>query len=64
MLGSPDSNKKHDQIQFVSLDEWGPQDHLLRKIDKSIDFNFIYELVAPCSSKNIGRSGLDPVTYI
>ncbi len=64
MMGNADSNNKRDQIQFVSLDELVPQDHLLRKIDKNIDFNFIYELVAPLYSKNTGRPGLDPVTLI
>ncbi|ERM90673.1 hypothetical protein O163_14810, partial [Caldanaerobacter subterraneus subsp. yonseiensis KB-1] len=40
-------SKKEDarhQIEFVSIDQLVPQDHLLRKIEKVIDFSFIYDL--------------------
>lgn len=30
------------QIQFIALEDLMPQDHILRAIDKAIDFNFIY----------------------
>ena len=36
---------RKNQIQMISIDELVPQDHLLRKIDKYIDFDFIYDLV-------------------
>ena len=36
---------KKGQVQLVSLDQLVPEDHILRKIDKYIDFSFIYELV-------------------
>ena len=32
-------------IELVSIGELVPRDHLLRKIDKAIDFRFIYEKV-------------------
>ncbi|MBO4324609.1 MAG: IS5/IS1182 family transposase, partial [Lachnospiraceae bacterium] len=38
-------DKKRDQIVMLCMDELVPQDHLLRKIDKAIDWSFIYELV-------------------
>lgn len=46
---------------FVCLDEFVPQDHLLRKIDKYIDFTFIYDLVEGLYCKDNGRPAFDPV---
>ena len=37
-----------------------PQDHLLRKIDRSIDFSFIRRLCAPPYSANLGRPAIEP----
>ena len=31
------------QLEFVSLEEMVPQDHLLRKIEEAIDFKKIYK---------------------
>ena len=38
-----------------------PQDHLLRKIDKAVDFTHIYRIVEGCYSENNGRASIDPV---
>ena len=40
-----------------------PEDHFLRKLDAAIDFDFIYDLVAPLYS-NRGRPSIDPVLLI
>lgn len=51
------------QIQFVSLEDLVPQNHILRTIDKAIDFSFIYDLVKDLYSPNdSGRPGIDPVS--
>ena len=34
-----------EQVQLVSVEQLVPKDHILLKIDKYIDFNFIYDLV-------------------
>lgn len=47
-------------LEFVSIDELVPQDHLLRKIDAKIDFTFIHALVKDLYSDNNGRPALDP----
>jgi transposase len=53
------------QISVVSLDELVPQDHLLvRKIENSIDFSFIYDLVKDRYSLDNGRPSIDPVVLI
>ena len=45
----------------VSLEELVPENHLLRIIDKAIDFNFIYDEVENLYSDK-GRPGIDPVS--
>ncbi len=35
------------EYEFVSIDELVPDDHLLRLIDKYIDFSFLLEKVRP-----------------
>ena len=44
MLTKNGTDDKKTQIQLISLDQLVPEDHLLRKIDKYIDFDFIYDL--------------------
>jgi transposase len=55
---------KRDQIQLVSTGDLVPKDHILRDIEKAIDFSFIYELVADKYSKDSGRPSIDPVMLI
>lgn len=47
-------------IEMVTLDQLVPPDHLLRKIDRVIDFSFIHELTAPLYCPDNGRPPLDP----
>lgn len=47
-------------LEFVCIDELVPQDHLLRKIDRVIDFSFLHELVQDYYCPNNGRPALDP----
>ena len=58
------NQKNTSQVQMVSLDQLVPQDHLLRKIDKAVDFSFIYDLVEDKYSADTGRPSLDPVMLI
>lgn len=46
------------------MDDMVPQDHLLRKIDRAIDWNFIYDLVEDKYCADNGRPNLDPVLLI
>lgn len=46
------------------MDDLVPQDHLLRIIDKAINWNFIYDLVEDKYSSNTGRPSMDPVMLI
>ena len=40
-----ETEKVRKQMQIVCIDDLVPQDHLLRIIDKAIDWSFIYDLV-------------------
>ena len=50
-----------EMIEFVSLEEMVPEDHLLRKIDAAIDFNKIYDFVEDLYCEDNGRPSIDPV---
>ena len=43
------------EYEFVSIDELVPDDHLLRLIDKYINFSFLLEKVRPYYSDDNGR---------
>ena len=53
-----------EQIEFFSLDQVVPQEHLVRKLENAVDWSFIYELVEEKYSQDNGRPSLDPVTLI
>ena len=52
--------ENRNQVEFVSLEQMVPQDHLLRQIDTAIDFNKVYEFVEDLYCKDNGRPGIDP----
>ena len=49
---------KSRQIQLVSVESLVPKNHLLRKINKVMDFECIYRLVEEKYSKDIGRPSM------
>jgi transposase len=53
--------EQQSKIELVSIGELVPKDHLLRKIDKAIDFSFIYEKVKELYCADNGRPAVDPV---
>ncbi len=59
-----DNEKIRTQIQIVCIDDLVPKEHLLRIIDKAIDWSFIYDLVKDTYSFDNGRPSIDPVTLI
>ena len=48
-------------IEMVEIDGLVPEGHLLRKIDKAVDFNRLYEMVEPLYCEDNGRPSVDPV---
>ena len=63
MLKKQDMSKRN-QIGFYSLEDLVPKEHLLRDIDKYVDFNFIYKLVEDKYDELNGRPSIDPVLLI
>jgi len=51
-------------VEFVSISALVPDDHILRAVDASIDFDFIYDEVKDLYSENNGRPSIDPVVLI
>lgn len=55
--------KNQGQIHMICIDDLVPENHLLRKIDAAIDFDFIYdEVEGMYSDFDGGRPGIDPVS--
>lgn len=55
-----DKSPTQSELEFVCINELVPSDHLLRKIDKTIDFEFIHDLVKDLYCPDNGRPALDP----
>lgn len=56
------SRANQKQIKFLCLEDLVPNNHLLRDIDRAIDFSFIYEEVKGLYSEiEWGKPGIDPV---
>ena len=47
-------------FEIVSIEDLVPKDHLVRKVDKALDFDFIYPLVESMYSSQ-GRLSIDPI---
>lgn len=61
---SREGDKFNNELQIVNMDDLVPRDHLLRIIDKAIDWNFIYDLVEDKYCLDNGRPSIDPVVLI
>ena len=48
---------------FVDMESMIPENHLLRKIDRMVSFDFIYDYLALYYSET-GRPSIDPVRYV
>ena len=55
------NREKQEEEVKISLEALVPEKHILRTIDKAIDFSFIYEEVEGLYSEK-GRPGIDPVS--
>ena len=55
--------EKQGQLHILCIDDLVPKNHILRDIDKAIDFSFIYdEVKGMYSDFDGGRPGIDPVS--
>ncbi|SDM51899.1 transposase, partial [Acetanaerobacterium elongatum] len=51
---------RQEKMELVIIENLVPKDHLLRKIDRYIDFSFINEICRPYYCENIGRPAIEP----
>ena len=58
------ADKKREQMIMFCMDDMVPQNHMLRLIDKAIDWDFIYDLVEEKYCLDNGRPSMDPVMLI
>ena len=63
MLEEKRTGSNRNDGEIVSLDELVPKFHLLRKIDRAIEWKKIYPIVEGKYSK-IGRPSVDPVVLV
>ena len=54
------TDKKREQMMMFSMDDMVAQNHMLRLIDKAINWNFIYDLVEEKYCPDNGRPSMDP----
>lgn len=54
---------RRNVVEFLTLEDRIPRDHLLRKIDGAIDFGHLYDFVDMKSlySEGEGRPSIDPM---
>ncbi len=55
------TNGRDQVTMMVSLEELVPQEHLLRKIEETVNFEKIYEFVEELYCQDNGRPSVDPV---
>ena len=51
---------RQSKMEFVVIEDLMLKDHLLRKIDKYIDFSFINEICRPYYCEDNGRPAVEP----
>ena len=56
-----EKHSRQGQMELVDIEALVPANHLLRKIDKYIDFSFINDMCRPYYCEDIGRPAIEPV---
>ena len=52
--------EKQQQMNLIIMEQMVPENHFLRKVDRAVDFSFIYDLCAPLYCADNGRPAIDP----
>lgn len=60
MMGVQKNNRKNQVT--ISVEELIPEDHFLRKVERTIDFGFIEAKLKPYYCHNNGRPSIHPIT--
>ena len=58
---TPQKREQTDvMFHYFRMESLVPQDHILRQIDKLVDFSFVHNAVKDCYCPDNGRPGVDP----
>jgi len=63
MMLTKQTSENRVQLEMVALEQLVPEHHLVRKMEATLDFSFIYDLVKDLYAEN-GRPSIDPVILI
>jgi len=58
------AENKRGNIEIVGIEGLVPRDHLLRKVDKAVEFQEIYGMVKQYYCADNGRPAADPVILV
>lgn len=58
------SSNNREQLEMIAISQLVPDDHLLRKVEKVLDLNFLYDLVKDKYCLDNGRPSIDPVILV
>jgi len=58
------AENKRNNVEIVGIEALVPKDHLLRKIEKAVDFQEIYDMVKQYYCEENGRPAADPVILV
>ena len=57
---SKEREKSQPMFHYFQMEDLVPEDHILRLIDKAVDFSFVHKTVAHCYCPDNGRPATDP----
>lgn len=63
MMLTKQTSENRVQLEMVALEQLVPEHHLVRKMEATLDFSFIYDLVKDLYAEH-GRPSIDPVILI
>ncbi len=52
------------KYHMVTIEDLVPENHFLRKLERSLDLSFVYEETAHMYSRKYGRPPIDPVVMV
>jgi len=52
------------KLHCITIEDLVPEGHFLRKVEKAVDFSFIYNEVRNLYCPDNGRPGIDPVILV
>ena len=64
MLSPEKECNSRDDLNVCSVDQLVPEGHLVRKLDKALDFESFRSLLSPYYDESKGRPSIDPLVIL